>query len=132
MRPHEPLAHPHSGTPKFWLRCFYMSSDPIAVALTQVHSLVWQNLRPTNDAATVAQVRELIHSPSVRSTLERSSDSLPAFALREVVRVLTDQSQTHAKIIFQIRNILDQPHLNDALGLGQNRWITFRHRPRNL
>jgi hypothetical protein len=64
-----------------------MSSDRIIVdALRLAHGLVWQNLRPTTDAATVSQLRDLVHSPSVRSALERSSDTLPAFALREVAR----------------------------------------------
>src|SRR5262245_5401017 len=71
-----------------------MSSDRIIVdSLMLAYSLVWQNLRPTTDAATVLRLRELLHSPSVRSALERGSDSLPTFALREVARVLTDQSQ---------------------------------------
>jgi len=78
-------------------RCFRMSSDPIVDALRLAHGLVWQNLRPTTDAATVSQLRDLVHSPSVRSALERSGDTLPAFALREVTRALSDQSQTHGR-----------------------------------
>jgi len=110
-----------------------MSSDRIIVdSLMLAHSLVWQNLRPTTDAATVFRLRELLHSPSVRSALERGSDSLPAFALREVARVLTDQSQTHGQAIARIRNVVGEPHLNEALGLRQNRWITFPPRPSNL
>jgi hypothetical protein len=111
-----------------------MSSDRIIVdALKLAQSLVGQNLRPTTDAATtVLRLRELFHLPSVHATLERSSDSLPVFALREIARVLCDQSRTHGEIIVQIRNVLDEPHLNQALGLRQNRWITFRPRPRNL
>jgi hypothetical protein len=89
---------------------FYMSSDRIIVdALRLAHGLVWQNLRPTTDAATVSQLRDLVHSPSVRSALERSSDTLPAFALREVARVLGDHSQTHGETIARIRNVLDEP-----------------------
>ena len=66
------------------------------------------------------------------TVVERGSDSLPTFALREVARVLSDQSQTHGETIVRIRNVLDEPHLNQALGLRQNRWITFRPPPRNL
>jgi hypothetical protein len=110
-----------------------MSSDGIILdALKLAHSLVWENLRPTTDAATVLRLRELVHSPSVRSALERGTDGLPTFALRDVARVLTDQSQTLGETLARIRKLLDQPHLNDALGLRQNRWITFRPRPRNL
>jgi hypothetical protein len=110
-----------------------MSSDRIIVdALKLAHGLVWQNVRPTTDATTVLRLRELVHSPSVRSALERGSDAIPTFALRDLARVLTDQSQTHGETLTRIRNVLDQPHLNQALGLPQNRWITFRLRPRNL
>ena len=110
-----------------------MRSDRIIVdALKRAHGLVWQNLRPTTDAAAVVRLRELFHSPSVRSALERGSDSLPTFALRDVARVLTDQSQTHGEILARIRKVLDEPHLNEGLELGQNRWITPRQRPRIL
>jgi hypothetical protein len=109
-----------------------MSSDPIVNALKLAHKLVWENLRPTTEAATVSQLRDLIHSPPVRSALERSSDSLPAFALRDVARALTDQSQTHGETIARIQNVLDDPQLNEVLGFPQKRWIRFRPRPRNL
>jgi len=110
-----------------------MSSNRIIVdALKLAHSLVWENLRPTTEAATVLQPRELVHSPSVRAALERGSDTVPAFALREVAHVLADQSQTHSETIARIRNVLDDPQLNEALGFPQKRWLTFRPRPRNL
>jgi hypothetical protein len=67
-----------------------MSSDWIVVdALKLAQSLVGQNLRPATNAATVSLLCELFHSPSVRAALERGSDSLPTFALRDVARVLT-------------------------------------------
>src|SRR5499433_480574 len=123
----------HSGTPEFRLRCSYMSSDLIIVdALKLAHSLVCQSLRPTTESATVLRLRELVDAPFLRSALERGSDSLPVFALREIARVLSDQLHTHGEIIVRIRNVLDEPHLNQALGLRQNRWITFRPRPRTL
>ena len=87
-----------------------MSSDRIIVdALRLAHGLIWQNLRPTTDAAKVSQLRDLVHSPSVRSALKRTSDTLPAFALREVTRVLSDQSQSHGETIARVRNVLDEP-----------------------
>jgi hypothetical protein len=111
-----------------------MSSDRIIVdALKLAHSLVGQNLRPTTDAATIVlRLCELFHSPSVRSALEHGSDALPTFALREVAHVLSDQSQTHGETMVRILNVLDEPHLKEALGLRQNRWLTFRPRPSNL
>jgi hypothetical protein len=98
-----------------------MTSDRIIVdALKLAHSLLCQNpyLR---DTGTVLRLREVVHSPSVRSALERGSDSLPAFALREIARVLSDFSQTPGETIVPIQNVLDEPHLNEALSLSQNR-----------
>src|SRR5262245_19607132 len=109
-----------------------MSSDWIIVdALKLAHNLVGQNLR-TTEAITVLRPRELVDAPFLRSALELGSDSFPVFALREIARVLSGQLHTHGEIIMRIRNVLDEPHLNQALGLRQNRWITFRPRPRTL
>jgi hypothetical protein len=108
-----------------------MSFDPIVDALKLAHNLVWENLRPTTESATVLQLRELFHSPSVRSALERRSDSLRAFAFREIVGVLTDQSQTPGETIARVRSVLDDPQLNEVLGFPQKRWIRYRLR-RNL
>jgi hypothetical protein len=95
-----------------------MSSERIILeTLRLARSLAWPNLRPATDATMVLRLRELFHSPSVRAALERGIDSLPTFALRDVARLLTDQSQTHAETIAQIRNVLDEPHLSEALGL---------------
>jgi hypothetical protein len=109
-----------------------MSFDPIVDALKLAHSLVSENTRPTTESDTVLQLRDLVHSSFVRSALQRSSDSLPAFALREVARALTDQSQTPGDTIARIRNVLDDPQLNALLGFPQQRWVRFRPRPRNL
>jgi len=56
----------------------------------------------------------LVHSTSVCSALERGSDTLPAFALRESARVLSDHSQTYGETMMRLRNVLDEPPLNDA------------------
>ena len=64
-----------------------MSSDWIIVdALKLAPNLVGQNLRPTTEATTVLWLRELVDAPFLRSALERGSDSLPVFALREIAR----------------------------------------------
>ena len=97
-----------------------MSSDRITVhALKLAHSLLCQNLPPLTDAAMVLRLREVVHSPSVRLALERGSDTVPAFALREIACVLSNQSQTHGETILRIRIVLDD--MKEALGLGQNR-----------
>jgi hypothetical protein len=64
--------------------------------------------------------------------LERSSDTLLAFALRAVERVVADQSLTNRQIITRLWDVLDDPHLNKALGIPQNSRITFGPHPKRL
>ena len=101
-----------------------MNSDRIIeAAISTAKNLLWQNLRPTHnrpDAAIVTQVRELIHSPSVRSALQRSSDTFPTFALRALEFAAADQSPTDREIINRLWDVLDDPHLNRALGIAQS------------
>ena len=99
-----------------------MNSDGLIIdALRLAHGLLWQSLGPATEAGTVLRLRELLHSASIRSAMERGSDSVPAFALREVARVLSDYLQTHGETIAQIRNVLDEPHLKEALDLPRDR-----------
>jgi hypothetical protein len=76
--------------------------------------------------ATVMRFRELVCSQALRSALERSSDTLLAFSLRAVERVVSDQSRTNRETINRLWDVLDDPHLNKALGLPQNSRMTFR------
>jgi hypothetical protein len=98
-----------------------MSSDRvIADALKLAQDLLRQNLPRTHnltDAAVVLRLRDLVHSQAIRSALERSSDTILASALREVERVLCDQSRPHRESINRLWDILDDPPLNQALGL---------------
>jgi len=75
-----------------------MSSDRTIVdAIKVAQDLLRQNLPPAHnltDAATVMRFRELVRSQAIRSALDRSSDTLLTFALREVERVISDQSRT--------------------------------------
>ena len=92
-----------------------MTPDRLIVeAIKLAQDLLRQNLPPIHnltDAATVLRLRELIHSPSIRSALDRSSDTLPAFALRTVERALSDHSRFHRETIDLLWDILDDPHL---------------------
>jgi hypothetical protein len=100
-----------------------MNSDRVfEAAIRTAKNLLWQNLSPTqlSDAATVIRFRELVRSPSIRSALLHSSDTLLAFALRAVEHVVADQSQTDRDIITRLWDVLDDPHLNQALGITQN------------
>jgi hypothetical protein len=108
-----------------------MSSDRvIADGIKVAQDLLRQNLPPTHnltDTAVVLRFRELVYSQAIRSALERSSDTVLAFALREVECVLCDQSRPHRETINQLWDILDDPHLNQALGVpGSSRTIS-RH-----
>jgi hypothetical protein len=110
-----------------------MNHRVIEAAIKTAKNLLWQNLPPTHnltDAATVARVRELVHSPSIRSALELSSDTLLAFALRAVKHVVADQSLTNRQIITRLWNVLDDPHLDQGLGISQNSRITFGPYPK--
>jgi hypothetical protein len=107
-----------------------MSSDRIIVeAIKVAQYLLRQNLPLTHnltDAATVMRFRELVRSRAVRSALDRSSDTLPTFALRAVERVISHQSRTDRETINQLWEILDDTYINKALGLPQNSRMTFR------
>jgi hypothetical protein len=102
-----------------------MSSDRIIVDAVKVaQNLLSQNLpaaQNLSDAAAVMRFRELVRSQAVRSALERSSDTLFAFALRAVERVISDQSRTNREIINRLWEVLDEPNLNQALGKPHNR-----------
>jgi len=102
-----------------------MSSDRIIVeAIKVAQDLLSQNLPPAHnltDAATVMRFRELVRSQAIRSALERSSDTLFAFALRAVERVTSDHSQTNRETINRLWEVLDDPHLNQVLGLPHDR-----------
>src|SRR5262249_10988633 len=104
--------------------CFRMSSDRVIVeALKVAQVLLCQNLPPKHnltDAATVLRLLEVIGFPSVRSALERSSDTLTTFALRAVERVVSDRSLSHRETINRLWDVLDDAHLNKALGLLPN------------
>jgi hypothetical protein len=50
--------------------------------------------------------------------------------LRAVERVVADQSLTNRQIITRLWDVLDDPHLNQALGIPQNSQITFGPYPK--
>ena len=100
------------------------SNRVFKAAIRTSQNLLWQNFPPMDrlpDGATVARVRELVQSPFIRSALLRSGDTFLAFVLREVEFVVADQSQTDRQIITRLWDILDDPHLNQALGMPHDR-----------
>ena len=101
-----------------------MNSDRvIEAAISTAKNLLWQNLRSAHnvpDAATVTRIRELVRSLSVRSALQCSSDTFPAFALRAVEFAAADQSLNDRQIISRLRDVLDDAYLNQSLGISQD------------
>jgi hypothetical protein len=111
-----------------------MSSDRVIIdAIKMAQRLLWQNPAPTHnlpDATTVMRFRDLVRSPAIQSALERSSDTFAAFTLRALERALADRSRTDREIISRLWDLLDDPHLNEALGLPQNSRIAFGPYPK--
>jgi hypothetical protein len=62
--------------------------------------------------------------------LLQSSDTFLTFVLRAVEIVVSDQSQDDREIIGRLWDVLDEPHLNQALGIQQNSRISFGPNPR--
>src|SRR6266550_8251223 len=120
---HEPA---HQGFTHF----FSMKSDRvIESAIRAAQNLLWQNLPPMHnlpDAAAVARLRDLVRSPAGKTVLLHSNDTFLAFVLRAVEFVLADQLRADREIIDHLWDVLDDPHLNKALGLPQNSRMTFR------
>ena len=111
-----------------------MSSDRVIIdAIKMAQRLLWRNLAPTHklpDATTVMRFRDLVRSPAIQSALERSSDTFAAFTLRALERALADRSRTDREIISLLWDVLDDPHLNQALGFPQNSRIAFGPYPK--
>jgi hypothetical protein len=82
------------------------------------------------DDVTVARLRDLVRSPAIQAGLLQSSDTFLTFVLRAVEIVVADQSQDDREIIGRLWDVLDEPHLNQALGIQQNSRISFGPYPR--
>jgi len=101
----------------------------IEQALREAQDLLWANLPPTHelpDDQAVKGIRALVCLPSVEHALERGNDTVCAFALRAVHRVLSEQAASPRVTVCRLWDILDEPHLNRALGRKQNSRMNFR------
>jgi hypothetical protein len=101
-----------------------MNPDRIVeAAIRTAKNILGENLPPTHllvAGITVRRIRELVHSPSVQSALERSSDTVLTFALRAVGQVVANQSPSDREIIVRLWDILDEPQLSQAMEIAQN------------
>jgi len=95
----------------------------IEFILRRAHETLWANLPPQSrlsDAKAVATIRELVSSPTARKAIERGSDTLCAFALRALNRIVCGKSRSPADIITQLWDIVDEPQLTRVLGIRKN------------
>src|SRR5215472_8889953 len=93
-----------------------MNSDrEIADAIKAAQRLLWHTY-DLPDAMKVVRLRKFFRSPTVQSALQRCSDTLLAFTLRAVERVIADQSRTDREMIRRLWEILlNNPHLIQAM-----------------
>ena len=110
-----------------------MNSDrEIADAIKAAQRLLWHTY-DLPDAMKVVQLRTFVRSPTVQSALQRSSDTLLAFTLRAVELVIADQSRTDREMLRRLCDILNNPHLIQAMW-PQNSpfgpsWLSVRPAP---
>jgi hypothetical protein len=129
------IERPHAiGTLGFRVRFSGMKSNRvIEAAVRAAQDFLWQNAPPMHyitDEVTVGRLRDLMRSPTVQAALLQSSDAFLTFVLRAVEVVVVDHSQTDRQIIARLWDVLDEPHLNQALGIPQNSRISFGPYPR--
>jgi hypothetical protein len=109
------------------------SQRAIEAAIRAAQDFLWQNAPPMHQVAddvTVTRLRDLVRSPVVQAALLQSSDTFLSFVLRAVEVVVSDHSQSDREIIGRLWDVLDEPHLNQALGIPQNSRISFGPYPR--
>jgi hypothetical protein len=93
-----------------------MKSDRvIADAIKSAQRLLWHRY-DLPDAMKVVRLRTSVRSPTVQSAMQRCSDTLLAFTLRAVELVIADQSRTDREMIRRLCDILNNPHLIQAVG----------------
>jgi hypothetical protein len=95
----------------------------IQYILRRSHETLWANLPPQtrlSDAKAVAIIRELVSSPTARKAIERGSDTLCAFALRALNRIVCETSRPPADIITRLWDVVDEPQLKGVLGIRKN------------
>ena len=110
-----------------------MNSDRvIADAIKSAQRLLWHT-DDLPDAMKVVRLRKLVRSPAVQSAMQRCSDTLLAFTLRAVDLVIADQSRTDREMLRRLCDILNNPHLIQAV-CPQNSpfgpsWLSVRSAP---
>ena len=110
-----------------------MNSDRVfADAVKAAQRLLWHTY-DLPDAMKVVRLRKLVRSPTVQSAMQRCSDTLLAFTLRAIELVIADQSRTDREMLRRLCDILNNPHLIQAMW-PQNSpfgptWLSLRPAP---
>jgi hypothetical protein len=91
----------------------------IHLLIRQIQGVLWDNLtraRQVPADTAVNAIRALVYAPAAQRALEKGSDTVRAFALRAVSRVLRDDQQPPRVVLDRLRSVLDEANLNRALG----------------
>jgi hypothetical protein len=100
----------------------------IELLARKAQDVLWDAVSPArrvSDDTAVRTIRALISTPAAQTALEKGSDTLRAFALRAVHRILSDETQSPRTALTQLWDTLDEPQLNRALGNKQNARINL-------
>jgi hypothetical protein len=100
----------------------------IHFVLRKSQDTLWDNLSSTKqlpDDRTINTIRAFVSTPSAQTAIERGDDTVFAFALRAVNRVVSRREQPAARIIGRLWDILDDPDLNLALGVKRKTRINI-------
>lgn len=93
----------------------------IEVTLRQAQHILWTGLQPGRSLdSTLNDLRRLLLSPSVNSSMSGASDALPLFAVREAQLAVSSDSRAPQATIDLLWSILDDPWLAAALGTSNS------------
>jgi hypothetical protein len=99
----------------------------IEQAVRKAQIILWANSPALSDAETIRRIRAIVAAPAVQEASERGSDTIPAFALRGVHRILFDRPAPACVTIDRLCDILHELELNRVLGVssrpGINLWL---------
>src|SRR5262249_23266182 len=101
--------------------------------LREAQGMLWANLPPASNLPDAQAVKSLnsrqalARTPQVHQALKRGNDTALCFALRAVNRILSDEGQPNTTIN-RLRDVLDEPELNRALGQN-SRMILGQKKP---
>ena len=100
--------------------------------LRKSHDTLSANLPPQNrltDARAVEIIRALVSTPTAQKAVELGSDTLCAFALRALNRIVSDTRLPPGDVVTRLWDILDEPKLRSALGIDNRRMNIWMKKP---